>query len=234
MDYTKYVKIEKEIDNNYAIASNKGYKFKIRKNKIDAFTCKEVFGCGYFKHLELDKNDVVIDVGANIGVFAIAAADKCREVIAFEPDPANYRLAQENIQLNKIKNIRLIHGAVAEHNGDIELYLNSGVCSDCHSTFKIRGRKSIKVKAISLNDIISRYNPNKLKIDCEGEELKFMRTANMNNIRNLAMEVHFTYSKRDKHENYYKCKSNIEKYFNKIKYPKVQDKFSKMMFAKKI
>ena len=233
MDYKKYVPIIEEIDDNFAIATNKGYKFKIRKNKIDAFTCDEVFKCGYFKHLELNKNDVVLDIGANIGVFSIAASNKCRHVYAFEPDPQNYLLAKENLRLNNIENVTLFNHAVTNYNGIIELYLNGGVCSDCHSTIKIRGRKKIEVEAININNIISTYNPTKLKVDCEGEELIFMQHAKMNNIKALSMEVHFTYSKRDKHANYYKMLQNIENYFNDIKYPKVQDQFSKMMYAKK-
>lgn len=233
MDYKKYVPIEKEIDENYAIATNKGYKFKIRKNKIDAFTCDEVFKSGYFKHLNLNKNDIVIDIGANIGVFSVAASDQCKHVYAFEPNPQNYLLAKENLRLNKIENVTLFNHAVSNYNGIIDLYLNGGTLSDMHSTIKIRGRKKMEVEAISINNIIKTYNPTKLKVDCEGEELIFMQNAKMNNIKALSMEVHFIYSKRDKHANYYKMIQNIENYFNNIKYPKVNDKYSKMMYAKK-
>tara|TARA_R100001509_G_scaffold75898_1_gene42498 strand:+ start:2477 stop:3184 length:708 start_codon:yes stop_codon:yes gene_type:complete len=235
MNYKKYknVKIIKDIDSQYALAQTKGFKFKIRKQKIDAFTCDEVFKTGYFKHLEIKENDIIIDIGCNIGVFAVAAATKCQKIIAFEPDKENYNLALENLKLNNINNVVLFNKAVSNYDGEIDLYLNSGVCSDCHSTLKIRGREVVKVKTVDINTIIKEYNPNKLKIDCEGEELVFMQAANMQNIQNLAMEVHFTYSKRDKHKNYYKVLNNIQKYFNNIKYPKVQNNFSKMMFAKK-
>ena len=235
MNYKKYknVKIIKEIDQTYALATTKGFKFKIRKEKIDAYTCDEVFKSGYFKHLEIQPNDVVVDVGANIGVFTVAVANKCQKVIAFEPDIDNYNLAKENLKLNNINNVILFNKAISNFNGDIDLYLNSGVCSDCHSTLEVRGREKIKVETIDINNVLQEYEANKLKVDCEGEELIFMQTAKLHNIDNLAMEVHFTYSKRDKHVNYYKMIHNLERYFNNIKYPKVQNRFSKMMFAKK-
>ena len=235
MDYKKYkaVKIlNHNLANNMALVSCKGFKFKIRKEKIDAFTVDEVFKCGYFKHLQLNKEDVVLDIGMNIGVFTIAASKLCKKVIAYEPDIVNFNLAKENLRLNNITNVEIYNEAIAKDNGELNLYINAGVCTDCHSTLEIRGREYKTVKAVSLNDVIKTHNPNKIKIDCEGEELNFMSDANLENIINIAMEVHFAYSYRDKHFKYYKLLNNVKKYFYDIKTPKVNDKFSRMMFAK--
>jgi FkbM family methyltransferase len=235
MDYKKYkaVKIINDnLANNMALVSCKGYKFKIRKDKIDAFTVDEVFKCGYFKHLELNKTDTVLDIGMNIGVFTVAASKLAKKVIAYEPDIVNFNLAKENIKLNNVTNVEIYNKAIAEENGELKLYLNSGVCTDCHSTLEIKGRKFITVKSQSLNDVIEKYKPTKLKVDCEGEELNFMTNANIENIKNLAMEVHFAYSYRDKHIKYYKLLDNVKKYFLNIKSPKVNDRFSRMLFAK--
>lgn len=233
MDYTKYknVKILKHINNEIALVECKGYKFHIRKEKIDAFTVDEVFKVGYFKNLELNKNDIVIDIGLNIGVFSVAASKLCKKVIAYEPDRENFELAKKNLALNNINNVEIYQKAIAKDKGKIDLYLNSGVCSDCHSTLKIRGREHIQVISESINDVLEKYNPTKLKIDCEGEELNFMGNAKLCNVKNIAMEVHFTYSKRDKHMKYYRMIKNLEKYFLNIKYPKVQNNFSRMLFA---
>ncbi len=53
------------------------------------------------------KNKVVVDIGANIGDTAIyfSKIKKARKVIAFEPYPYSYKLAEENIKINKLKNI---------------------------------------------------------------------------------------------------------------------------------
>ena len=59
-----------------------------------------------------------------------------------------------------------------------------------------------------------------------------MINANIEKIKNIAMEVHFAYSYRDKHIKYYKLLNNVKKYFYDIKIPKVNDKFSRMLFAK--
>lgn len=235
MDYKKYknVKILQNINNEIALVECKGYKFYIRKEKIDAFTIDEVFKCGYFKNLQLTKEDVVLDIGLSIGVFSVVAGSLCKKVVAYEPDIDNFNLAKKNLKLNNIKNVKIFNKAISEKNGKMQLYVNNGVCTDCHSTLKIRGRKSVEVEAVAINDVIKKYNPTKMKIDCEGEELNFMRTAKLDNVQKLAMEVHFAYSRRDKHMKYYKMARNIKKYFLRIKYPTVQDNFSRMLYATK-
>lgn len=45
-------------------------------------------------------SDVFFDVGANIGVYSIFAARRCRRTYAFEPESANYAVLNRNIQLN--------------------------------------------------------------------------------------------------------------------------------------
>ena len=235
MDYKKYKSVKilnHNLPDNMALVTCKGLKFKIRKDKIDAFTVDEVFKCGYFKNLQLNKKDVVLDIGMNIGVFTIAASKLCKKVIAYEPDLVNYNLAKENIKLNNIINVEIYNKAISQNSGELKLYINSGVCTDCHSTLEIKGREYKTVKAACVNDVIKKHNPNKIKIDCEGEELNFMADANLENITNIAMEVHFAYSYRDKHIKYHKLLDNVKKHFYTIKKPKVNDKFSRMLFAK--
>ena len=74
-----------------------------------------------------------------------------------------------------------------------------------------------------------------MKIDCEGEELNFMQFANLKDVLNISMEVHFVYSKRDNHKKYFELLRNMEFFYKKeeIKYPKVQDKFSKILTTKR-
>ena len=237
MNYKKYknVKVLKEIDDKIALVECKGYQFFIRKEKIDAFTVNEVFTCGYLKHLELESDDIVLDIGMNIGVFSVIASKHCKKIISFEPDIDNFNLAKENLKLNKIENVEIYNEAISDKSGEIELFLNDGVCSDCHSTLPIRGRKSITVKSTDINDIIKKYRPTKMKIDCEGEELNFMQFANLKDVLNISMEVHFVYSKRDNHKKYFELLRNMEFFYKKeeIKYPKVQDKFSKILTTKR-
>src|SRR5258708_33533911 len=53
----------------------------------------------------ISPGDIVLDVGANIGVFALCAAKQGAHVYAYEPIPATFELLQQNIHLHGFDNI---------------------------------------------------------------------------------------------------------------------------------
>lgn len=56
-----------------------------------------------YNHKDIQMNDIVLDIGANIGAFSLLAAKKCRWVHAYEP--VLYNILCENIKLNTANNI---------------------------------------------------------------------------------------------------------------------------------
>lgn len=72
-------------------------------------------------------NDVLWDVGANVGVFSLyAAVMKGVKVFAFEPESANFKVLNENIRANKVQNnITAFCIAVANKHTFGKLYLNT-------------------------------------------------------------------------------------------------------------
>jgi len=52
----------------------------------------------------LRKNDVVIDIGANIGLYSLISAKRVRKVYAFEPVKQAADIFAENKKLNKFNN----------------------------------------------------------------------------------------------------------------------------------
>jgi 2-polyprenyl-3-methyl-5-hydroxy-6-metoxy-1,4-benzoquinol methylase len=60
------------------------------------------------------KGTIVLDIGSNIGCFAIPAALLGYEVIAFEASAPNIELLGESLKKNGLSNVRLIHAAVVE------------------------------------------------------------------------------------------------------------------------
>lgn len=55
---------------------------------------------------DIMKDDIVIDIGANIGGFSIPASKKARHVYAVEP--MTTEMLRENIWLNNVKNITVL------------------------------------------------------------------------------------------------------------------------------
>ncbi len=70
--------------------------------------------------------DVVLDVGASTGLFALVAAvtNPDAKVHAFEPVPETYDFLVENISVNELTNIRPVKACIANYDGQISVYPN--------------------------------------------------------------------------------------------------------------
>jgi FkbM family methyltransferase len=76
---------------------------------------------------EVGSEDVVYDIGAHHGLYAILLAQKVKRVIAFEPEQECYARLQQNIQINGVSNITAYCKAIGESDGETILYLGDGV-----------------------------------------------------------------------------------------------------------
>ena len=81
------------------------------------------------KHFALKENETFVDVGANVGKYALTIArdynSKSVRIIAIEAQPENYKALCRNVQLNKdFRNdlIMPIHKAVSDHKGKVAMY----------------------------------------------------------------------------------------------------------------
>jgi len=159
------------------------------------------------KEFALRATDTVIDIGANIGAFAVYAAKQASRgrVLAFEPASDNYELLARNAALNRLSNLTPVRAAVAGQTGSLTLYRASG--SGAHST--MAGHLSVttgteSVEALSLDDVFRRYRIDRcdlLKLNCEGAEFEILYSAPdavLARIDRIAMEYHATESKRQK------------------------------------
>lgn len=151
----------------------------------------------------------VIDVGMNVSVAGLyfASYENVSSVYGFEPLPANFNLAIENLELNPLlrQKIRPYNYGLAEEERIIELeYRNEGDLGFSTADFIIQ-RKSVKKNgesrktAISLKNAaeeISRIlNENKtsaffLKLDCEGSEYEIIQSLAKQNLLREIFLVH--------------------------------------------
>jgi len=68
----------------------------------------------------IKEGDIVIDAGANIGLFSILASFKVKDkgrVIAIEPEPNNLKILKENVDLNGLKNVIIVPKALYDKPG---------------------------------------------------------------------------------------------------------------------
>lgn len=147
---------------------------------------------------EIKNGDVVVDIGAHIGIFSIFASKNAIKVYSFEPFPENFHLLCENIRANQKKNIMTMNKAVSLVSGKRNLFVdieNRGG----HSFYSNVGRKKshILVETISLEDFFTQQQITKvdfLKMDCEGEEYEILFNCPsdlLSKIKKISMEYHY-------------------------------------------
>ena len=217
-------------NNKYAIFETKsGQKIKIRVNSTDLMALTHVWLVQEYHHdsFNIKTNDIIIDVGAHIGLFALYASQFCKhgQIFCYEPIEENYDLLLENIKLNNIKNIIPFNLAVSDKNSKIKIYLNSDESG--HSIF-LNNEKSVMVNSTTLENIFTENNIdncNFLKLDCEGAEYQIMESLNpifFGKISKTIIEYHLADTNPDLLKNLTKkleshnFKINIKKLFSDI------------------
>ncbi len=136
-------------------------------------------------------DDVLVDVGANVGMYTIwAAKTRGTTVYAFEPEAQNYALLNRNILLNGLgERVKAYCLALSDAAGLSELHLSEVMIGgSCHSLgervdFKhdpMRPAFSQGCVAARLDDLVAAGtipHPTHLKIDVDGFEPKVARGA---------------------------------------------------------
>lgn len=129
----------------------------------DGTTYQEVFVTDVYRLRDRDlHNSIVLDVGANIGLFSVAAVQAgARFVLAVEPEPENVKQCARNIAGLPV---RLMEAAVGPEAGTT---LVTGSGTTAHT-----GNEGRPVPQLSLADLIDRCGGTVdfLKMDCEGAE----------------------------------------------------------------
>src|SRR3989442_14572553 len=75
------------------------------------------------RSFQVAAGDVVVDVGAHIGRYALRAAARASKVIAVEPDPSNFSLLERNVRLNGFSNVVLVPQTLSSRGGIRALWL---------------------------------------------------------------------------------------------------------------
>lgn len=141
---------------------------------------------------------VVVDIGANIGYYALMEARICREVLAIEPEPSNYELLLSNIELNGYKNVATLLSAVGDRNGAVELALSE--VANWHRV-KTRGTKkdTITVPMVTMDAYLMGKRVDMVRMDVEGYEFHILKGMEQTIANNpgltLFIELHGEYLK---------------------------------------
>ena len=147
--------------------------------------CRKVYFAQ--RHVSLREGDVVVDLGANMGLFTLLAAIKCRRVIAVEAQSGFRKDIEENLRNNHVL-----------HKAAVEIALvggGSGVFADSNAFREASHFEGELPPQLSMPALMQRHGLERidfLKVDIEGSEFDLFRAAAqwLARVDRIAMEVH--------------------------------------------
>lgn len=161
----------------------------------------EKFELNLFKN-SLKKGDVVLDMGANIGLYSLAAAKivgNSGKIYSFEPDPITFKNLKKNIESNKYNNVELINKAVSNKTGTITFTSSENITSRSKNHIKTadeQEKNSIKIHTIKMDDFFENKNNviNVIKMDIEGAEFEALKGMKKIIDKNIHLKIFLEFS----------------------------------------
>lgn len=151
--------------------------------------------------LELRPGDIVLDIGANEGVFSIMLAKLYPDirVVAVEPVQRTFFQLMRNIGLNGVTNIETLNVGVGAERGQVDMIVSnemSGGSSAARRELHPEHEHVEKVDIVTLDSILSRYERVRLlKMDIEGMEYEALYPSNeLSRVDNFVGELHINKS----------------------------------------
>jgi len=141
------------------------------------------------------ENLTILDIGANIGSFALWANMRWpnSKILSFEPDPETFAILVRNV--GHLPNITCHNFAVYPSNKQIELFYNrlnvygtSGLIKYIYKLFdELPNDNLIDVSILHPRDL---PEADIIKIDTEGAEAEILNNINLSNVTLILLEFH--------------------------------------------
>lgn len=125
----------------------------------------------------------VLDIGAQSGFYSLLLSRLVGPngmVFALEPLPANFRILEENVRMNKIQNVTIIREAVSDRSGEIDFeFPHDEPSLLAGPTVEGDNLGSFLVPSVSLDDFVRQtgLSIQFIKMDVEGAETAVLRGA---------------------------------------------------------
>lgn len=152
-------------------------------------------------NINFEPGDVVVDIGANVGIVSIYLAKRWPEirVYAYEPVPENFNSLVNNVEANGVKHIVKCRNVAVTSDGRLlqmiaHMGSNTGGATGYLSDMKLPNHQLYTAMSVTPAMVYSLWGFDRcklLKIDCEGAEYEILRaTTWLGKVDYLAGEFH--------------------------------------------
>lgn len=128
----------------------------------------------------MNEVSVVVDIGANIGIFTMLAMNAKKRVICVEPGAQNFRNLINNLHINEFKGAEIYNNALSNHTG-IQAFYGDGEMASLSENWGNTGANYSELVCINtLDNIVGNRFENEailVKLDVEGHEYEVLEGA---------------------------------------------------------
>lgn len=150
------------------------------------------------KRVPVPSGCVVVDAGANVGLFSIQIARRApaARVIAIEPEQQCFECLQANLRAFSLTNVEVHRLGLGRHTGFAEIEKAARSLDNRLVNFAAKPKGSDSVAIVSMDDLFDRLVLNEvelLKMDIEGSEYDVfsnVHTETLTKIKTLVAEFH--------------------------------------------
>ena len=145
---------------------------------VSKIVCREI-ARDYNLDLDYQDGDVVLDIGAQVGIVSCYLGKKYPniKIYAFEPVRENFDRLQRNLDTNGVKNVTPLNMAVTSNGRYVDM---TGDLSHNSGSMTIYGKGKNEIRSLTLQNILDAYKIDKvklLKIDVEGSEYEILESS---------------------------------------------------------
>lgn len=156
--------------------THKGIKFLVREGTSDEKTFNEVIVNNTYqkKDFKIKKGEHWIDLGGNVGSFAVLALSKGATVDIYEPDPFSCKMIEKNLKVNDYDANIYQKAVVANDKKKMTMYVGNNMNVWRNSLYKNWGNEKFTIDCVHYENVITKDSI--VKMDIEGAEMAILES----------------------------------------------------------
>jgi len=156
--------------------THKGIKFLVREGTSDEKTFNEVIVNNTYqkKDFKIKKGEHWVDLGGNVGAFAVLALSKGATVDIYEPDPFSCKMIEKNLKVNDYDANIIQKAVVANDKKKMTMYVGNNMNVWRNSLYKNWGNEKFTIDCVHYENVITKDSI--VKMDIEGAEMAILES----------------------------------------------------------